>query len=97
MPATKDLERNTWTSQLYYTDWQGNKKKKKKRGFSTKKEALEYEREFLLKQSNDNTMTFKSLYDIYIEDMGTRLRKSTIDTKKYIIKQRYYPTLKTSQ
>lgn len=94
MPATKDSERNTWTSQFYYTDWQGIKKKKKKRGFETKKAAQDYEREFLLKQSNDNTMTFKSLYDLYIEDMGTRLRKSTISTKKYIIELKILPYFK---
>lgn len=94
MPATKDIERNTWTCQFYYTDWQGNKKKKKKRGFSTKKEALEYEREYLQKQASDTTMLFKSLYDIYINDMGTRLRKSTIDNKKYIIELKILPYFK---
>lgn len=37
MPTTKDKKRNTWTSQFYYTKWQGNKNKKKKLGFSTKR------------------------------------------------------------
>jgi integrase len=94
MPASKDIERNTWTSQFYYTDWQGNKKKKKKRGFSTKKEALEYEREFLLKQSNDTTMLFNSLYELYIEDMTSRLRISTIENKSYIIELKILPYFK---
>ena len=40
MPAYKDEKRNTWLSLFYYEDWQGNKKKKQKRGFKTKKEAL---------------------------------------------------------
>lgn len=94
MPATKDTERNTWTSQFYYTDWQGNKKKKKKRGFPTKKAALEYEREFLLKQSNDTTMLFSSLYELYIEDMASRLRISTIENKRYIIELKILPYFK---
>ncbi len=91
MSATKDTERATWTSQFYYTDWQGNKKKKKKRGFGTKREALEYEREFLLKQTNDTTMAFSSLYELYITDMANRLRKSTIENKKYIIELKILP------
>ena len=41
MPAYKDEKRNTWLSLFYYEDWQGNKKIKQKRGFKTKKEALE--------------------------------------------------------
>lgn len=43
MPAYKDEKQNTWYCQFYYEDWQGNKKKKQKRGFKTKKEALEWE------------------------------------------------------
>lgn len=40
MPANKDTN-GTWTVQCYYTDWTGTRKKKKKRGFETKKAALE--------------------------------------------------------
>ena len=35
MPAYKDEKRNSWYCQFYYEDWQGNKKKKQKRGFKT--------------------------------------------------------------
>ncbi len=42
MPAYKDEQRGTWYCQFYYEDWQGIKKKKQKRGFKTKKEALEW-------------------------------------------------------
>ncbi|MDF2819883.1 MAG: Integrase [Clostridiales bacterium] len=54
-------------------------------------EALEFEREFLLKQSSDTTMSFESLYDLYIEDMSSRLRISTLENKKYIIKLKILP------
>lgn len=43
MPANKETN-GTWTSRFYITDYKGIKIQKKKRGFSTKKEALEYER-----------------------------------------------------
>lgn len=33
MPAYKDKERGTWYASFYYTDWKGERKLKKKRGF----------------------------------------------------------------
>ena len=33
-----------------YNDWQGNAKQKCKRGFATKREAVQWEREFLRKE-----------------------------------------------
>ena len=48
MPATKD-KNGTWVSRFYYVDYQGNRLRTFKRGFKTKRDALEYEREFLLK------------------------------------------------
>lgn len=40
MPAYKDAQKGTWYAAFYYQDWKGVKKKKLKRGFPTKKEAL---------------------------------------------------------
>ena len=48
MPANKDTDSpGKWLCQFYYTDWTGARKKKRKRGFNTKREALEWERDFL--------------------------------------------------
>lgn len=44
MAVSRDTEKGTWTSQIWVEDWQGKKKHKKKRGFASKKEALEWER-----------------------------------------------------
>ena len=35
MPSYKDEARKTWYCQFYYTDWTGQRRKKKKRGFPT--------------------------------------------------------------
>ena len=35
MAVSKDIEKGTWTSQVWVEDWQGKKKHKKKRGFAT--------------------------------------------------------------
>ena len=42
MAAYKDEERGTWYVSFYYEDWTGAKKRKVKRGFRTKKEALRF-------------------------------------------------------
>ena len=37
-------EGKNWKVQVYYKDWQGNRKRKQKRGFRTKGEAKEWEK-----------------------------------------------------
>ncbi len=78
MPAYKDEKTGKWFAKFYYTNWQGIKKQKWKRGFATKKEALGFERDFLEKQSANPDMTFQNLYEIYMEDMAARLKQSTL-------------------
>ena len=46
MSVSKDANKGTWIIYARYTDWQGNVKVLHKRGFKTKREALEYERDF---------------------------------------------------
>lgn len=48
------------------------KKQIKKRGFKLQREAKEWEADFLRKQKDSTDMTFRSMYDIYIEDIGHR-------------------------
>lgn len=57
-------EGNGWTAYIYYVDWQGNKKRKKKMGFATKREAKEYETQFLLSKSRDVNMKFNNFIEI---------------------------------
>jgi len=92
MPANKE-DNNTWTIQCYYNTWNGERKKKKKRGFTTKKEALDWEREFLRKEKASPDMTLNSLVELYMEDMSTRLKASTIENKKNMINTKLLPVL----
>ena len=91
MPVYKNQERNTWYTSFYYTDWQGNKKKKKKEGFKTQKEAKVYEREFLLKEKANCSMTFASLDELYMEDAKSRLKPTTYSNKEYVILTKILP------
>ena len=94
MPAYKDAQKGTWYATFYYQDWKGVKKKKLKRGFPTKKEALAWERTFLLQQAADLTMTFEAFVEIYIVDKQNRLRENTWSTKEHIIRTKILPYFK---
>ena len=50
MPAYKDAERNTWYVKFQYKNWKDERKWVTKRGFKTKRDALQWEREFHLQQ-----------------------------------------------
>lgn len=75
MPATRDGK--TWRSQFYYEDWQGIRHKKNKRGFKTKAEAEEWERNFRQQQRKDLDINFENFVEIYFADVENRLREST--------------------
>ena len=94
MPAYKDSKQGTWYASFYFENWQGVKQKKLKRGFATKKDALAWEREFLLQQAADLTMTFEGFVEIYITDKKKRLRENTWSTKEHIIRTKILPYFK---
>lgn len=99
MPAYYDDARKTWYCQFYYTDWTGKKRKTKKRGFKLKREAEAYERNFKEKESKSCDMLFSNFVEVYLDDMRTRLKGSTIDTKEVLIKKKvlpYFSNLKLS-
>ena len=74
-----------------YKDWQGNQKRKQKRGFRTKGEAKEWERDFLQQQSQGVDIEFGNFLEIYYKDMDVRLREHTMYTKRYIIDLKIRP------
>lgn len=91
MPAYKDNVQNSWYSSFYFTDWKGIRKKKMKRGFSTKKEALEWERTFLLQKNADMDMTFGDFIEIYRNDLKNRIREHTWQMKNNVINSKIIP------
>ena len=59
MPAYKDEKSGKWFASFYYKDWDGQSRKKLKRGFETKKEAITYERNFTVKMSGSLNCSLK--------------------------------------
>ena len=92
MPATRDGK--TWRSQFYYEDWQGVRHKKNKRGFKTKAEAEEWERNFRQQQRKDLDINFENFVEIYFADVENRLRESTIRNKRYVFDLKVTPYFK---
>ena len=93
MAAYKDKNMNTWYTSFYYEDWKGERRRKLKRGFATKREALEWEREFQRQQSADLDMTFENFIEIYTKDVQFRLKENTWQIKQNIIETKLLPAL----
>lgn len=82
MSAYYDKRTKNWYCVFYFTDWKGTKKQKKKRGFSRKKDALEYEREFHDKLPSSPDMAFSDMVELYLADKKMHTKLKTYKTKK---------------
>lgn len=90
MGAYKD-KNGTWFASARYKNWAGETKREMKRGFPTKREALAWEREFIAKHDGNLEMTFESFYELYKNNLQSRLRENTWYTKEAIIKKKILP------
>ena len=93
MPAYKNKERGTWYVKFYSKNWMGKNKQVKKEGFSTKKEALDYERNYKLREARTLDITLSEFFEIYTEDKRKRLKENTWITKEYIVRDKILPYL----
>ena len=91
MPAYKNKENGSWYVVTQYTDWTGERKPKCKRGFATRREALEWEQKFQQQNAGDLDMSFEAFCEIYTNDLKARLKESTWQTKENIVKTKLLP------
>lgn len=94
MPAYKDSKTGTWFVKFYCKDWTGENKQIKKRGFATKREALDYERNYKIRQENNLDMTFGEFWKLYTEDMKNYVKLNTWLTKEHIVDTKILPYFK---
>ena len=85
MSVYKDEKTGKWYALTWYHDWKGEGRQKCKRGFETKKDALEWERTFLQQNATDMDMIFSAFCELYERDRRPRLKESTWQTKANII------------
>lgn len=91
MSVTKDSKTGKWMSQIRIKDWTGKEVHKKKRDFSTKKEALKWEKDFIEQSNGSIGMTFNDFIGLYFRDMSNRLKPSTIANKRYLVDTKITP------
>lgn len=86
-------DNGTWYVMIRYQDWTGARKQKCKRGFSTRKEAADWELQFKLQKKASVDMTMESFCAMYEEDVRPSLKQSTWLTKENIIQKKILPYL----
>ncbi len=91
MSAYKDKTQGTWYVSFRYIDWTGKKTQKLKRGFKTKKEALNYEKEFIRKTAADMKMEMNSFIQVYFEDKKNELKENSIRNKQHMMNKHIVP------
>lgn len=91
MPAYKSERGNTWYVKFRYKNWKDEVKWVTKRGFKTKKDALQWEQSFKSQQAGNTEMTFQEFINVYTADRKPRLRESTWVMKENIINTKLIP------
>ena len=80
-----------WEVRFYVKNLNGLNIQKHKSGFNTKREALDYENSFKSQHNGKVDMLFSDFVDLYFKDMESRLRRSTLHTKKNIVAKHILP------
>ena len=93
MSAYRDEKSKMWYVKFRYTDWQGKSKHTTKRGFKTKKDALNYEHEFKATSEERVDITVASLAQKYLEDKKLHVKTGTFITLSNNIKNHILPHL----
>ena len=93
MAVYKDTEHNSWRVIYRYVDWQGNHRQTQKRGFLTRREALQWEHEQTNKVGAKLDMILESFVEIYSADIRRRIKESTWRMKENIISMKILPYL----
>ena len=91
MPAYKDKATDTWFVKFYSKDWKGENRQVKRRGFKTKKEALDFERNFKMREECNLDMAFGEFFKLYSDDVQNRLKRNTWLTKEHIVRTKILP------
>ena len=91
MSVSKLKDGSGWKVYIRFVDWQGKKQVHTKQTFETKRDALNYERDFIQKKSRDIQMNFAKFVEIYLEDIKPRIKLNTFMTKKHIIETKILP------
>ena len=91
MPVYKDDKRDTWYSRFEFKDWQGVVHGKWKRGFATKRAAVQWEADVKREKSGSLDMRFGDFVNIYLTYLEPRVKQSTLIMKEFVIRDHIIP------
>lgn len=93
MPVYKDSKLGTWFVQCAYRNYTGERIRTTKRGFKTRKQAQDWEREFVKRKEGALDVSIAAFYELYEQDVRPRLKENTWNTKAHIIETKIIPYL----
>ena len=91
MSQYKNEKTGKWYAIFRYRTYEGANKQVKKSGFASKREAKEYEAEYISKMSGSKDMTFRSLAELYLADCKPRHKATTYYSESYRINKYILP------
>lgn len=92
MSVYKDKTNGKWKAEVNITG--ENPHRKRKTGFSTKKEALEWEREYIERFKSSSKIKFETLLKEYLKDFEKRRKEISFINKKQICEKHILPFFK---
>ena len=87
MSTYKDKKTGNWVVTLRYTDNNGVVKRRAKRGFRTKREAVAWKNNFLAAVNNnkhDIDMKLNEFFEMYMNEISNKIRKTTQRNKRLL-------------
>ncbi len=91
MPVYKDEKTGKWLTKFRYKDWTGKTKDKTKRGFNTRREAVQWETAFKSRIAGNLEMRMEDFTVLYKEERFPRLKEVTRVQKEFILDQKILP------
>lgn len=89
--SVTQAENGCWEVSVWYRDWQGNRRRKHKRGFATKRDAKAWETSFIARQAGSPDMRFADFFELYEQDRRPHLKLNTWKTKENIVLTKIMP------
>ena len=89
--SVQKTEDGTWMVQIREKQWDGSSKHRKKRGFRTKKEALEWESAQTKKYHSKADIPMKEFVEVYYEDKKNVIKYRTMVMKKQVLNLHVLP------
>ena len=91
MPAYQDPKLKTWYVKFRYRDWQGRGKYTTKRGFKTKRDALNYEREIRFGYRDGLDVTIPAVVNNFLANKKIRVKISTYQKCESVLRIYFLP------